>query len=230
MGSELVDPRWSKLLSLTVHEFRTPLSVVAGYLRMLLKERAGPLSEQQKHLVEEAEKSCARLSALVSEVSELSGLEGGTTAFTTGPVDLRAIVQEAIDGLPALPDRTVSIELRIDGDAPRVRGDAARLRKAVAAILAALRREVVTSDRLVVAGRRAGSGAEPSAILAIAEPERIDTLASADSSALTTFDEWRGGVGLSLAIARRVLNANGAHIWSPVEGTRGGAVIAFPLV
>jgi signal transduction histidine kinase len=230
MGSELVDPRWSKLLSLTVHEFRTPLSVVAGYLRMLLKERAGPLSEQQKHLVEEAEKSCARLSALVAEVSELSGLEGETPAFTSSPVDLRAIVQEAIEALPALPDRIVSVELRMDGDAPRVRGDAPRLRKAVAAVIAALRREVVTTDRLVVAGRAAGSGMEASAILAIADPERIEALASADPSALTTFDEWRGGVGLSLAIARRVLNAHGARSWSPVEGTRGGAVIAFPVV
>lgn len=229
MASEPADPRWSKLLSLTVHEFRTPLSVVAGYLRMLLKERAGPLSDQQKHLVEEAEKSCARLSALVAEVSELSGLEGGTATFNSAAVDLRSLVQEAIDTLPALPDREVTVELRMDGSAPRVRGDAARLRKALVSVIAALRRELVTSDRLVVSGRP-GEGAEASTILAIADPERIDALARADLASLTTFDEWRGGVGLSLAIARRVLNAHGARIWSPVEGPRAGAVITFPVV
>jgi signal transduction histidine kinase len=71
------DPRWPKVLSLSVHEFRTPMTVVAGYIRMLLKDRAGPLNEQQRKLLEEAEKSCARLSALLVEVSDLSALEAG---------------------------------------------------------------------------------------------------------------------------------------------------------
>ena len=50
------DPRWPKVLSLSVHEFRTPMTVVAGYLRMLLKDRAGPITDQQRKLLEEAEK------------------------------------------------------------------------------------------------------------------------------------------------------------------------------
>jgi signal transduction histidine kinase len=77
-----VDPRWPKVLSLAVHEFRTPLTVVAGYIRMLLKERAGPVPDQQRRLLEEAEKSCGRLSALLAEVSDLSGLEAGTATST----------------------------------------------------------------------------------------------------------------------------------------------------
>ena len=82
-------PRWPKLLSLAVHEFRTPMTVVAGYIRMLLKERAGPLTEPQRRLLEEAEKSCGRLSALLAEMSDLSGLEGGTAPFNRAPLDVR---------------------------------------------------------------------------------------------------------------------------------------------
>ena len=65
MSDAPIDPRWEKILSLSVHEFRTPMTVVAGYIRMLLKDRAGPLSDQQRKLLEEAEKSCARLTALL---------------------------------------------------------------------------------------------------------------------------------------------------------------------
>ena len=50
-----VDPKWPRLLSLSVHEFRTPITVVAGYIRMLLKDRAGALTDQQRRLLEEAE-------------------------------------------------------------------------------------------------------------------------------------------------------------------------------
>ena len=62
------------LLSLAVHEFRTPVTVVAGYLRMLAKAQAGPLAERQLALILEAEKSCARLTALVAELSDLASL------------------------------------------------------------------------------------------------------------------------------------------------------------
>ena len=75
------DPKWPKLLSLTAHELRSPLTVVGGYIRMLLKDRAGPLTEPQRRLMEEAEKSCGRLSSLVAEVSELAHLESGKAAF-----------------------------------------------------------------------------------------------------------------------------------------------------
>ena len=78
MPERIEDPKWPKLLSLSVHEFRTPLTVVAGYVRMLLKERAGPLSDQQRKLLEETEKSCGRMTVLLSELSDLGRLEGGT--------------------------------------------------------------------------------------------------------------------------------------------------------
>jgi len=106
MADSALDPRWPKLLSLTVHEFRTPMTVVAGYIRMLLKDRAGPLSDPQRRLLEEAEKSCTRLSALLAEVTDLSNLEAGTMAFNRQPAELQVLLRGAVDQLPDLPDRT----------------------------------------------------------------------------------------------------------------------------
>ena len=101
MSDAPVDPRWPKILSLSVHEFRTPMTVVAGYIRMLLKDRAGPLSDQQRKLLEEAEKSCGRLTALLTEVSDLSNLEGGTAAVQPAarPTCNRSL-REAVEQLP----------------------------------------------------------------------------------------------------------------------------------
>src|SRR6476646_9556670 len=109
MSDAPVDPRWPKILSLSVHEFRTPMTVVAGYIRMLLKDRAGPLSDQQRKLLEEAEKSCTRLTAIVAEVSELSNLEAGTAPFNKQATDLQKALRDAVDQLPPLPDREVQV-------------------------------------------------------------------------------------------------------------------------
>src|SRR6478672_13674834 len=100
MPQSPVEPRWPKILSLAVHEFRTPTTVVAGYIRMLLKERAGPIPDAQRRLLEEAEKSCGRLSALLAEMSDLSGLEAGSAPFNRGPIELRTILSDAIATLP----------------------------------------------------------------------------------------------------------------------------------
>src|SRR5215467_6989320 len=157
-----LDPRWPKILSLSVHEFRTPMTVVAGYIRMLLKDKAGPLNDQQRRLLEETEKSCGRLTALLAEVSELSTLEGGTATFNKQSADLNDVLRAAVEQLPPLPDREVSIDLQpIEGQAP-LTGDAAKLGQALGAVVAALRRELITSERLIVRARRTGGNGSSS--------------------------------------------------------------------
>src|SRR4051812_12962771 len=135
MSSPPLEPKWPRLLSLSVHEFRTPISVVAGYLRMVLKDPAGTLDERHRRMLEEAEKSCHRLSALTAEMSDLSALEAGHAAFKKAPVDIRSVLTAAIDALPPLPDRTVTVELRAAGGPAVLQGDGPRLPSAPTPLL-----------------------------------------------------------------------------------------------
>lgn len=226
MGSESIDPRWPKLLSLAVHEFRTPITVVAGYIRMLLKERAGALTDQQRKLLEEAEKSCGRLSALVSEMSDLSALEAGTATLNRARLDVAELLGEVVAGLPPLPDRDIAVELDGMTSPAPVMGDATRLRSALTSLLLALRREVVTSDRLLV--RVCGGDGTRECAIAIADANEIDTVGSAGRESLQRFDEWRGGSGLSLAIARRIIAQHGGSLHGAPGELKTAAVIFLP--
>ena len=51
-GDLQTDPRWPELLAVCAHEVRSPLTPVLGHLDMLLKEKSGPLTEQQRHTLE----------------------------------------------------------------------------------------------------------------------------------------------------------------------------------
>ena len=216
-----IDPRWPKVLSLSVHEFRTPMTVVAGYIRMLLKDRAGALTDQQRRLLEEAEKSCARLSGLIAEVSELSQLEGGTAPLNKGQADLHAILRDAVAKLPPLTDREVPVTLETDAEPAPVAADPTRLTQALGSVIAALRRELIGEDGLVVRQQRSGEGYE----ILIGEPATIDALANEPAGARGLFDEWRGGVGLSLMVARRLIEAHGGSLHAAPEGRKSGARI-----
>jgi signal transduction histidine kinase len=216
-------------MSLAVHEFRTPMTVVAGYIRMLLKDRAGPVTDQQRRLLEEAEKSCGRLSGLLTEMSDLAGLEGGTAPFNRSPVDLGTLLADAAASLPPMPDREITVTLSVSTpEGANVNADAVRLKTAISAVLTALRRELVTSTELFVRAREGEYAGRPAVWIAIADADHIEPLVNAAPEALTTFDEWRGGCGLTLAVARRVINGHDGALFSPADGTKAGAVLVLP--
>jgi signal transduction histidine kinase len=228
MNTDRADPELSRLLSLASHELRTPISVVAGYLRMVLKDPAGTLDQRYRRMLEETEKSCARLSALVAELSDLAALERGTATFKAAPIDVRELLTDAIAALPPLADRTIAVELTSDPTRARIQGDKARLQAAMTSIIHALRREVVTSDKLFLNERVAPYQESPASWIGIADGENIEAVSGSNVNDLTAFDEWRGGCGLGLAIARRIIERHQGAIWSPQTGIKAAAVIALP--
>ena len=205
------------------------MTVVAGYIRMVLKERAGPLSDDQRKLLQEAEKSCGRLSALLVEMSDLASLEAGSTAFAKAPIDIHGLLGDVVATLPEMTDRGVRVQLQGDAGASTLMGDATRLRTALAAIIMALRRELVTTDVLFIRHSLRNAGDGTTCVIAIGDAEGMQKLETTAPVDLGLFDEWRGGCGLSLAIARRTVSAHGGAIWSPSDGSKVAAVVHLPL-
>jgi two-component system cell cycle sensor histidine kinase PleC len=224
---------YPQLISLAVHELRTPASVVGGYLRMLQRDSDPPLGERQRKMIDEAAKSCGRLVELVAELSDIGKLDAGLTTIAREPLDFFSLVEEVAGHVHEAADREVRLELRGPAVGARTMGDSARLGAAIQAILRAIMREM-PSPSVVVAERRVGTGARSgSAVLVIA---REDAVQSAYDTEAAPFDEKRGGLGLALPIARRVIDAHGGRLSAPASSgsdsevaARGAAVVTIPL-
>jgi len=108
-------------------------------------------------------------------------------------------------------------------------GDRARLSTAVTTLLHAALRErgepgVIVADCSVV------DGAPGWAVLAVGAEDVLPSLAQAGFNTPPPFDEWRGGLGMSLPVARRVVEALGGALWSaPGERPRAGSALKLPL-
>src|SRR5439155_6366978 len=139
----------ARLLSLAVHELRTPASVVGGYLRMLQRD-TDPMSDRQRKMIDEAEKSCVRLVALIAEMSEVSKLDAGVATLTRQRLDLFPLVQDVAEGVHEAEDREVRLEVRGEAAGAEMIGDAARLRGAFDAIFRAILREQPAACTVVV--------------------------------------------------------------------------------
>ncbi len=67
-----------ELISNVSHDLRTPLATIQGYLETLRLKNHSLSNEQRADYLATAEKSCRRLSRLISDLFELSKLESGS--------------------------------------------------------------------------------------------------------------------------------------------------------
>jgi signal transduction histidine kinase len=205
---------------------------LSGYLRMLLKERAGALTENQRRLLDEMERSCGRLSALLGEMSELGQLEDGRQSLVQAEVDLRGALREAVAGLPPAEDQAPMVldDAAVADERLVLIGDGPRLRRTIGAILHALRREIIDGTKLVVRPSVRVHQSARAAWIALGPAATADALTAAEASTLVPFDEWRGGVGLALPLARRIIERHGGRLLAlPGERQDAGAVIELPI-
>jgi signal transduction histidine kinase len=220
---------FSRATSLAVHELRTPVTVVAGYLRMLLREQAGPLSDRQKKMLEEAERSCARLGAVVAEMSELGKLESGELAVAQQDVDLAVLLAELASGMQEGEDRGVSLAVRGIDRPMVVTGDRIRLSAALGALMRSVLRERGDPGVIVVDASIDSGVAPASAVVAIGDEASLPSLAEGLRGTPPPFrEEWRGGLGMALPIARRVIERHGGALWS-ADATQSRAACALRL-
>src|SRR5262249_52072214 len=125
--------QYPQLISLAVHELRTPASVVGGYLRMLQKD-SEPLSHHQRKMNDEAEKSCARMVAIIAELSDVGKLDAGLIHLQSKPIDVFALIEDVAAHVHEAKERDVHLELHGPSTGAPMSGDAIRLRAAFDAL------------------------------------------------------------------------------------------------
>ena len=182
---------YPRLISLAVHELRTPASVVGGYLRMLQRDTDVPLSDRHRKMVDEAEKSCARMVALIAALSEVGKLDEGAITMTRRPTDLFPLIADVAASVHEAAERGVRFEVRGADTGALISGDEDRLRTAFAAIFHAILREKAGPCTVVTERRLAQDGGK-SAIIIVAEETGVQAAFDAPAG---PFDEKRGGVG-----------------------------------
>ncbi len=216
-----------QLISLAVHELRTPASVVAGYLRMLLRDGDHPLDARQRRMLEEAERSCGRLAAIIAELSEIQKLDAERITMDAQSFDLFAVAGRVASGVHEADDRGVRLEARGPSDGAPMRGDLTRIERALSAVFRAIVREMPARTLVACERQLVAEGGSTSAVLVIAADSDVQ---ASYASGVAPFNEQRGGLGLALPFARRVIERHGGRLWAPRLDGRQGAVVSLPLV
>jgi len=94
-----LDEAKDEFISMASHQLRTPLTSIKGYVSMLIDGDVGAVSEEQKHLLEEAFLSSERMVRLIGDFLNVSRLQTGKFVIDKHPVNLGKIVADEVESL-----------------------------------------------------------------------------------------------------------------------------------
>jgi signal transduction histidine kinase len=222
-----------ELLTVVSHELRTPVTVIAGYNKLLLSRQVGGLNAEQTRFLEESTKSCRRLSAFIGKLVDVSGLVRGETALTRGDVELAPLIGGVVAFLRPLLERAEQhVEVCLADDAQCAYCDAGRIEQVITNLLNNAMKHARAGKSIRVSSRavdRDGAGAVEIRVedegpgVAPVDRERIF-----DPYVRLSRHDVSGGLGLGLAICRRIVKAHGGEI-AVTEREGGGSLFVFDL-
>jgi len=118
----------SQFVSIVTHELRIPLTSIKGYTDLILQQAVGEVNEQQENFLQVIRNNVARMSALISDLSDISRIERGKLRLEPEFISLPEHISETLDGLRhKIEQKSQQIEKELAPDLPQVYADPNRV-------------------------------------------------------------------------------------------------------
>jgi signal transduction histidine kinase len=124
------------VLAAAAHEIKTPLAVIAGYADFLLGDHTGPLSEVQKCVLLEIQQNALRLQRVVQNFLNFSVLESGKFELNAEVGNLNQSIAAVVTHFARFySERGTTLEFLPDGTLPEVSFDCVKVQHIVSNLL-----------------------------------------------------------------------------------------------
>lgn len=231
-------------LASAAHELKTPLAVIKGYYDLLLAGSLGRLTDKQRDILEESKESCERLVRLVSMFLNYSALESGKLVLQLRENDLRDCLDELCKRwLEAFQRKGVRLDVSIDPSIATFRFDYQKVQQAAANLLDNGLKHTPSGGSVTLKAaphfweRRVATMAplEERRRFRLPRPNSVEVSVTDSGSGIPAehhqeifedfvrVDRNTSGMGLGLAIAKRLIQAHRGKIWvesDPKSGSR----------
>ncbi len=230
--------RFNKLkedfLSMASHELRTPLSVVNGFAEILVREKLGPLNDEQKRRVRKILMQGQRLNRIVDELLDLSRIRSGKVEVKREIFDLVPVLKACLDDHQIVCEQQkLKMIDKIPDILPDVVGDLERVTQIVVNLLnnaikytepegtvtvSAFLDKKINKVRIEI--KDTGIGIPPADQLRVFEEFfRVNH----------QYARKYSGSGLGLAIVKQLVEAQGGTVGLTSEGVGLGSCFFFTL-
>ena len=209
-----LDRAKSDFVSRVSHELRSPLTSVLGYLELIGEGDAGPLTKEQRRMLEVVARNGRRLLALIEDLLLLSRIEAGAVTVIFEPVRLGSLIQGVHESFrPAIHAGQLTARVEVEPGL-ELDGDRAQLERMVSNLISNAVKftppggEVDVSarrdrDDVVIQVRDTGIG--------VPEDEQPGLFTRFFRSSISMEQETQG-TGLGLFIVKHVVEGHGGTV------------------
>jgi NtrC-family two-component system sensor histidine kinase KinB len=217
-------------ISFVVHELRTPLSAILGFVQLILDDQV-PDTGTQREFLTIVKRQAAQLGTLVDNLLDLSRLESGLIKLKEEPVSMSSVLQQVGTKMQGLAQsKGIALEVTTPADLLTVIGDDRWLEQVVTNLVGNAIKFTPEGGRVTVSGEVEG----PEVLIEIADTgpgipaEALELIFSKFYRVSNVATRAAEGTGLGLYIARKAVESHGGRIW--VESTVGeGSTFRFAL-
>jgi len=197
-----------EFVSTVSHELRTPLTSISGSLALLAGQWAGKLPESAARLLAIAHTNSQRLVRLINDILDIEKIEFGNVVFNLSRVDVRALVEQTIEGSRGFAE-TYGVRIRLDDKSAdgEVNADPDRLAQVISNLLSNAIKFSPPGEEVLVAVEKTGGVVRisvrdhGSGVPADFKPRIFEKFAQADA----TSSRKKGGTGLGLSIVKQII-------------------------
>ncbi len=218
------------LLSLTSHQFRTPLATIRGYTTILREGLYGEVNEKMKETLEKIEFAVNDLLNLVDNVMDLRKVEEGRMTYDLERTDFRKLVEDAVEALHLLAmHKGLDLTFTAPSHEIFVSADAQKLRHVIQNLVdnaikytpsGFIKTEIKETDSEVIFSvQDSGMGI----------PEHVTPLLFEEFVRDDRVKAEIKGTGLGLNIAKNIVEAHGGKISCESPGEGKGSTFTFSL-
>jgi len=231
-----LDQLKDEFLANTSHELRTPLNGIIGLSEYLLEDREGGLSTQATVNLEMISKSGRRLYSLVSDLLDFSKVLHDTLSLRLMAAGVREIADVVLTFCePMVGDKKLRLVNEISPHLPLVCADEDRLQQILYNLISNAIKFTVSGQITLSASARSGADSGADSVVVSVSDEGIGVAEEMRSRIFEPFeqsdgasDRSYGGLGLGLAITKKLVVLHGGEIW--VDSSQGGgAQFSFTL-
>ncbi len=227
---EAADRQKNEFLAMLAHELRNPLAPIHNASEFL----ARTLTDHSTLLepVNIIQRQVAQLSRLVDDLLDVSRISEGRLNLRLHYLDLGDVISQAIEtAAPLIKAKVHNLQVRVDEQPIWVMGDSARLIQCVANILSNAAKYTDPGGQILLTLRRDGE----TAVISIMDngiglhanliPKIFDLFVQGDRN----LDRAQGGLGLGLALVKRLIEKHGGKVSAANRDTERGAVFEIRL-
>jgi signal transduction histidine kinase len=199
-------------LGIVSHELRTPLQAAIGYADLLEGDLADRLAPQDRANLSKLQASLARLTRLVDDLLAFGQLEVGGLVLEAREIDVRAVVEDVIaSSAPMASAKGIDLATDVPARLPTVVADELRLYQALANLVRNAVKFTPEGGTIQVAVFE-----EAGRLRFLVKDSGIGIAARDQARVFEPFEragpDRQEGVGLGLAIAKRIVDAHGGAI------------------